>query len=99
MRSRTAAARATSAAGSWLSSCSIVRGPMIADVTAGWLTTKAMASSISGTPASSATFAGEDAHAVPLSGGEDAELDPADEQRVGRLLGAKPLQAPVACGP
>ena len=51
------ASSATPAAGSWLSSCSIVRGPMIADVTAGWLTTKAIASSISEMPASSASFA------------------------------------------
>ena len=35
----------------------MVRGPMIADVTAGWLTTNAMASSIIDSPASSATSA------------------------------------------
>jgi hypothetical protein len=35
----------------------MVRGPMMAEVTAGWLTMKAMASSIIVTPASSATFA------------------------------------------
>ena len=35
MRSRIAASSVTPAAGSWLSSCSIVRGPMIADVTRG----------------------------------------------------------------
>ena len=35
----------------------MVRGPTIAEVTAGWLTTKAIASSISETPASSATAA------------------------------------------
>jgi hypothetical protein len=33
-------------AGSWETSCSLVRGPMIVDVTPGWLTTKAMASSL-----------------------------------------------------
>jgi hypothetical protein len=57
MRSSTAASSDAPAAGSWLSSCSIVRGPMIAELTAGWLTTKAMASSMSVTPASPATAA------------------------------------------
>ena len=44
-----------SSAGSWLSSCSIVRGPMIAAVTAGWSVTNASAISISEMPASSAS--------------------------------------------
>jgi len=57
MRSSVAASGTTSAAGSRLSRCSIVRGPMIADVTPGWSTTKAMASSIIDSPASSATCA------------------------------------------
>jgi hypothetical protein len=43
MRSSSGASRVVSAAGSWLSSCSIVRGPMIAEVTAGWLTTNGFA--------------------------------------------------------
>lgn len=51
MRSRISGVRTTSAAGSWLSSSSLVRGPMIADVTPGRLTTKAMASSIIDRPA------------------------------------------------
>jgi hypothetical protein len=46
-----------SAAGSWDSSCSMVRGPMIAAVTAGWLITNAIAISISDMPASSASWA------------------------------------------
>ncbi len=47
----------TSAAPSWLSRCSIVRGPMIGAVTAGCRRTKASASSISVRPASSARTA------------------------------------------
>jgi len=35
---------------------------------------------------------------VALRGGQHVELDPANEQRVGRLLGAKALQAPLARG-
>src|SRR3954452_15037122 len=155
MRSRMAVPSVTAAAGSWLSSCSIVRGPMIAEVTAGWLTTKAIASSMSGTPASPATAAscstasslrwfsasglrrfparrqveargeplargrgrqavgapaarqpaagqravGEDPHAVALRGRQHVELDATNQQRVGRLLGAEALQAPLARGP
>ena len=45
----------TSTAPSWLSSCSIVRGPMIAAVTAGCRSTNASAISISVIPASSAS--------------------------------------------
>ena len=44
MWSSTASSRTTSAAASWLSSCSMVRGPMIAAVMAGWLRTNAIAS-------------------------------------------------------
>ena len=54
MRSRTSGVRTTSAAPSWLSRCSMVRGPMIAEVTAGWLTTNAIARWTSEIPASSA---------------------------------------------
>ena len=45
-----------SSAPSWDSSCSIVRGPMIAAVTAGWLITNASAIWISVMPASSASL-------------------------------------------
>ena len=47
MRSRSAVSSCTSAAPSWDSSCSMVRGPMIAAVTAGWLMTNASARWIS----------------------------------------------------
>ena len=43
--------------GSWLSSCSMVRGPMIGAVMAGWLSTNAIASWMSVIPASSASWA------------------------------------------
>ncbi len=46
-----------SAAPSWDSSCSIVRGPMIGDVTAGCASTKPSAMSIMEMPASSASWA------------------------------------------
>jgi hypothetical protein len=36
---------------------------------------------------------------VALRGGQDVELDAADEQRVGRLLGAEALQVAVTRGP
>jgi hypothetical protein len=36
---------------------------------------------------------------VALRGGQYVELDPANEQRVGRLLGAKALEAPLARRP
>ena len=36
---------------------------------------------------------------MPLRGRQDVELDAADEQRVGRLLGAEALQAALARGP
>src|SRR6202035_663245 len=55
IRSSTSALNVLSAAGSWLSSCSIVRGPMIAAVTAGWLMTNASAISIREIPTSSAS--------------------------------------------
>src|SRR3954469_11902053 len=57
MRSRTSSERVTSAPGSCDSRCSIVRGPMIAAVTAGWRITKASAISIRVMPASSARAA------------------------------------------
>jgi hypothetical protein len=120
---------------------------MIADVTAGWLTTKAIASSMrdwpgvfgdlgqlldrfelalvlgqrhveardqpaggrakrvsrrrssAGQPPAGQRAVGEDAHAVPLGGRQDVELDAADEQGVGRLLGAEPLKRVFAGGP
>jgi hypothetical protein len=36
---------------------------------------------------------------VPSGGGEHVELDPADQQRVRRLLGAEALKPPLACHP
>src|SRR5437588_194368 len=56
-RSSTSSESSTSAAVSWDSSCSMVRGPMIAAVTAGWRMTKAMASSMRLMPDSSASCA------------------------------------------
>ena len=47
--------QATSTPASRSSSCSIVRGPRIADVTPGWAITKAIARCVSGSPASSAS--------------------------------------------
>ena len=57
IRSSTSSESVTSAAESCDSRCSIVRGPMIAAVTAGWRITKAIAISMSVMPASSATRA------------------------------------------
>ena len=50
-------------------------------------------------PAAGERAVGEDAHAVTLGGRQHVELDPADEQRVGRLLGAEALEVAVAGGP
>jgi hypothetical protein len=36
---------------------------------------------------------------VTLGGRQDVELDPANEQRVGRLFGAEALEVAVAGGP
>ena len=55
IRSRTSSDSTTSAAVSCDSKCSIVRGPMIGAVTAGWRRTKAIANSISVIPVCSAS--------------------------------------------
>jgi hypothetical protein len=57
IRSSTSSLSWTSAAPSWLSRWSIVRGPMIAAVTAGWRSTNAIARWINDIPVSSASRA------------------------------------------
>ena len=73
----------------------MVRGPMIAEVTAGWLTTNAMASSISDTPASSATFAScSTASSLRWFSGSDMSKRAASRCRAGEVGELSAVQLP-----
>src|SRR3954454_24597108 len=74
---------------------SIVRGPTIADVTAGWLTTKAIASSITDRPAPSATLASfATASSLRWFSGSDMSKRAASRRRAGEGGELSALQRP-----
>ena len=64
-----------------------------------WGSRRCLLAPAAGQPATTERAVGEDAHAVPMGGGQDVGLDAAHHDRVRRLLGDEPFQPAVAGGP